>query len=667
MIKTEAIDKPLYNSRIINTFIKLIKRKYGFVNIDDLLNSAGMESYQIEDEGHWFTQRQVNFFYYKLTEITGNKNIAREAGIYSASPEALGGIGKYILGLVTPAKAYALVGKFTNKFTRSSRYESKEIGPNRVEILVTPDVGVKEERFQCENRLGYIEAISRLFEYKSPQIEHPECLFKGGSVCRYNVSWQPSLSIKWKKIRSLSIPILILLVFISQFLFSPWVAITFFFPFSVSSILFMSWYASILSNRELRSSLEQLEESSDELIDQIDLNYENALMINEIGQVLGEESDIRGILNSISSILEKRLDYDRCLILLADPEKSRLVAESGYGYAIDELDKFMLGSGFQLDRKESKGIFVICFNEQKPFLVNDIEDIKKSLSPRSWEFAQNMEAKAFICCPIIHEDESLGVLAVDNVVSKRPLIQRDINILMGIANQIGVCLHNAKLIDARFRQFQSILQVLVASTEARDPITAGHSEKVTEYAVGMCKGLGLPSDYSDMIRVAASLHDYGKIGVDDIILKKPGRLDNNEYEQIKTHVTKTENILTQVNFEGIYKKVPYIAAAHHEKLDGTGYPNQLTAEDIPFGAKIIAVADVFEALTSRRHYRDPMPINEAFDHLVANIGTHFDKGCVEALINYFNSNARVPYLYSGSFESLNNNNLNSIYFKEKNI
>ena len=338
---------------------------------------------------------------------------------------------------------------------------------------------------------------------------------------------------------------------------------------------------------------------------------------------------------------------------MANEQRTRLIAKAGYGYELDELNKFMKGSGFHLDKKESKGVFITCFRDQKPFLVNEIDEIKDDLSARSLDFAKMMNVKSFICSPIVYENESLGVLAVDNIKSKRKLIQRDINVLMGIAPQIAVGIHNIRLVDARLKQFQSILQALVASTEARDPITAGHSERVTDYAVGICKELGLPSDYTDMIRVAASLHDYGKIGVDDAILKKNGRLDDNEYEHIKTHASKTKIILDRVNFEGIYKKVPEIAASHHEKLDGTGYPLGLNEEEIPFGGKIIAVADVFEALTSRRHYRDPMPTNEAFDYLINNIGNHFDKNCVGALINYYNSShTSVPYLPKGKFRSL---------------
>jgi len=322
---------------------------------------------------------------------------------------------------------------------------------------------------------------------------------------------------------------------------------------------------------------------------------------------------------------------------LANQDKTRLIAKGGFGYDPAQLNKFMLsGTWFHLDNINSKGVFVQSFHQKKPFLINNIDDIKDSITEKSFEFAKKLGVKSFLCCPIIYEDESLGVLAVDNVGTKKPLFQRDINILTGVANQIGISIHNAKLIEARFQQFQSILQVLAATTDARDPITAGHSEKVTEYAVGICNELGLSYNYTEMIRVASLLHDYGKIGVDDAILKKPGRLNDKEYEHIKSHAFKSRQILERINFEGIYQEVPEVAGAHHEKLDGSGYPDGLTEDEIPFGAKVIAAADVFEALTSKRHYRDPMKTNEAIEILVKGIGTHFDKDCVEALINYYN-------------------------------
>src|SRR3989304_2993282 len=143
-------NRPLYNSRIIDTYIKLIKTNYSYINVSELLHYAGMEPYQITDEGHWFTQEQVDLFYERLAKLTGNKNIAREAGRYAASPEAIGVMRQYVLGLVGPAKAYEIAGKYAHNFTKSAIYKSTKIGANKVEITVALHEGVSEKPFQCE-------------------------------------------------------------------------------------------------------------------------------------------------------------------------------------------------------------------------------------------------------------------------------------------------------------------------------------------------------------------------------------------------------------------------------------------------------------------------------------------------------------------------------------
>lgn len=626
-------DVPLYNSRITSTYLKLLRSRYPHVDVGEILRYAGMERHQIEDEGHWFTQRQVNRFHEKLQELTRNPHIAREAGVYSASPEAIGGIGRYILGLVSPERAYALVGKFTTKFTRSSRVESRMIGPTSVEIVSTPREGVVEQPFQCENRKGYIESVARHFNAALPKISHTECVFEGGACCRYIVSWQPS---------PVRVARRVLLVATALFVAALPAAATGLLPFNaftfaeagLVTLALLSVAVSLLENRELKSAVGRLSDSSDELIDQINLNYQNALLVNEIGQALSKELTIDDILAGVVDVLERRLDFDRGIILLANPEKTRLLVRAGYGYAQELVGRRGMESGFRLDRPESRGVFVVCFRERRPLLVNDIAEVERDFSRRSLEFARATGTKSFICCPIVFEEEALGVLAVDNYRSKRPLLQRDVNLLMGIAPQIAITLHSVRLTESRVQQFQSIIQALVASTEARDPITAGHSLKVTEYSVGICRELGLSHEYTEMIRVASSLHDYGKIGIYDAILMKPGRLTPQEYEVVKTHATKSQEILQQIRFEGIYREVPAIAGAHHEKFDGSGYPKGLRGESIPLGARIIAVADVFEALTSKRHYRDPMPLEEVFAYLVENGGAHFDRSCVDALLRH---------------------------------
>ena len=632
-MQTTSTDKPLYNSRIVDTYIRLIRKDYPHIKVIDVLRFAGMESYQVNDESHWFTQKQINLFNEKLQQLTGNKDIALEAGRYAASPEALGVMRKYLIGLVSPYKVYENVTATISSFTKSSKYTSRKINNNAVEVIATPNKGVKEEPFQCRNRLGWLEALLKIFGFKLINIDHPECLFKGGKRCRYVVTWQKSRASLLMRIRNYAIMVLPVSIILSYFLLQLPQILTQVVPVSVFIVLLLSWYAGVLNVKELWATFDNLKYSSHDLVEQINMNYENALMVNEIGQTLSKASDIDGILLNVIEILKKHLDYDRGLVLLATPNRTRLVFRAGFGYSEGEL-ALLTKTGFSLDKSDSKGIFVVSFKDKKPFLLNDIEEIKDTLSPRSQQFAKLLGVKSFICCPIIYEDESVGILAVDNIKTKRPLIQRDVNLLMGVAPQIGISIYNANLMHAKLHQFQSILKVLAATIDARDPITAGHSERVTEYALGICHELGFDNDFCEVIRVASLLHDYGKVGVKDSILKKPGRLTPEERLEVMKHVEKSQKILERIHFEGIYAEVPEIAGAHHEKLDGSGYPKGLKGDEIPYGARIIAVADVFEAITSKRHYRDPMPLNVAFAALRMDIGIHFDKKCVEALILY---------------------------------
>jgi HD-GYP domain-containing protein (c-di-GMP phosphodiesterase class II)/Tfp pilus assembly protein PilZ len=638
-------DKRLYNSRIIDTYIKLIRSKYNFVDINAILDYAKMRTYEVADQGHWFTQKQVDLFYEKLVKITGNKHIAREAGRYSASPEASGVMRQYFLGFVGPLKAYEMIRNGSINFTRSSVYESRKIAPNKVEIIVTPNEGVTEKLFQCENRIGVFEAIPRLFNYNTPRIEHTECIFKGGKVCRYVISWEITPAALFKKIRNYAISISSLVV-LSCLVLYPRILLNTSLPFAALFVLALCLIAENKEKKELLTSLDNLRDSSDTLIDQINLNYNNALLTNEIGQAISKQTDIDEILANVIQILKKRLDYDRGLILLTNPERTRLVFRTGFGYS-DEQASFLKKTIFHLDRPESKGVFVVSFRDQRPFLINNFDEIESSLSPHSLAFAKKMGSQSFICCPIICEGESLGILAVDNLNTKKPLIQSDMSLLMGIAPVIGISIYNANLIEARVQQFRSILQVMAASIDTRDNLTAGHSEKVTEYSLGICRELGLRKDYCEMIRVASLLHDYGKIGVPDAILKKDGRLTEEEYENVKSHAAKTREILEQINFEGIYREVPEIAGSHHEKIDGSGYPKGIRGKAIPLGAKILAVADFFEAITSRRHYRDPMPLQQAFALLIEKSGTHFEKKIVSAFIKYYKE-SKAPFLGESS-------------------
>ncbi len=626
-------DIPLYNSRLSNTYIKLISKKYDYIDINKLLLHSKMELYQVEDEGHWFTQEQVDLFYEQTRKLTGNEHIAREAGRYAASPDAVGVIRQYVLGLVDPATVYAMFSKVLPNFTRSSTCEVKKVRSNKVELTIFPVQGIREKPYQCENRMGYIDAVSLVFNHRLPKIEHTECIFDDGEVCRYVVSWQKSKSAFWSKARNLGAVILACVCFFIYFRF-PSYEISTLLCSSVFLLLLLTLHSDRIHKHEVNVALESVRESNEKLIDQINVNYNNALLVNEVGKALSKQIKLDKILSNVIEVLSERLDYDRGMIMLVDEDRRHVRFAAGFGYSSEQLE-LLRNTSFRLDNPRSRGVFVVSIREQKPFLINNVDDIVDNLSLRSVEFAKKIGTKSFICCPIVYEGESLGILAADNIRTKRPLLQSDMSLLMGIAPEIGISIRNALLIESKERQFKSLLRVLAASIDARDPLTAGHSEKVTDYVTGICRELGLPRESCEIIKVASLLHDYGKIGIKDSILLKNSTLTSREREEIKTHAVQTRRILEQINFEGIYAEVPAIAGAHHERIDGTGYPDGLSGEAIPLGARIIAVADVFEAITAQRHYRDPMPIDTALNVLIENKGTHLDEEVVDAFIAYY--------------------------------
>lgn len=625
-------NQELYNTRLLDPFIKLIARRYPQVDIGEVYTYARIMPWEAADHAHWLSQEQVNRFVEKAIELTGNPALAREAGQYGASPESFGAMRSYVLSFVTPHIVFERIGEVISRLLRSSTYTPEWIAPNAIAISVVPKPGVREELYQCENRVGVFEAVLQGFRYKYPAIEHPECLFKGGSRCLYVIRWEQTAAARYRRARHGIVVASPLLALLSAIWYP--VSLLTIVPTCVASYFLCRYLETIEHLNETRAGMEHLTTSRDQLMELVDSNYNNAQMTNEIGQVISRQTTVDTILEALIKVLEKRLDFDRGMVLLADNEKTSLSFRAGFGHHEQEV-KLLSTATFRLDNAQSKGVFIKAFHEQIPYLVDDFEEFERRHTPHSVQLAKALGVKSFVCCPIICDGESIGVLAVDNLKSSRKLMQSDKSLLMGIAPVIGVSIRNAELLLSKEREFRSTLQVLAASIDARDPLTSGHSEKVTEYSVGICDELKLGTDFRECVRVAALLHDYGKIGVPDNILKKKGRLTTEEYEIIKTHTSQTRDILERINFEGKYSDVPLIAGSHHEKWNGNGYPSGIKGEEIHVGARIIAVADHFEAITSKRHYREPMPVDVAIDELIKFSGSYFDPQVVEAFVRYY--------------------------------
>jgi PAS domain S-box-containing protein len=439
---------PIYNSRITKTYLEFIKKRYPDLDIDYLLEYAGMTKYEMEDPAHWFSQDQMDRFQDALVEKTGNQNIAREAGRYTTSHKGMGPLKQYTLGLMSLTSVYLLMGKVAPIMSRAANIKTKKIGPNKVEIVATPNPGVNEKPYQCENRIGIFESLPKLFTDKLANIEHPFCFHKGDNNCRYIITWEKTASLIWRRIRNYS---LLISIAISMSLFFVLPSMTWGILVILCSIITfgLAFLSEYLEKKELAKTVENQGDIAKDLIAEMNIRHNNALLIQKISQATASILNTDSLLEAVVRIMEMYTDFDRGMIMLADSDKTRLFYTAGYGYDNDK-ETLLRKTAFHLDNPDSKGVFVVAFKNQNPFLINDITEIEKKLSEKSLRFAKALGVQSLICAPIVYENESLGILAVDNVKSKRPLANSDVNFLMGAASQTAVGIIHAN----SFQQIQ---------------------------------------------------------------------------------------------------------------------------------------------------------------------------------------------------------------------
>ncbi len=245
--------------------------------------------------------------------------------------------------------------------------------------------------------------------------------------------------------------------------------------------------------------------------------------------------------------------------------------------------------------------------------------------------------RSILCVPLKVKGQVTGVIYADNRIRSGAFTQRDLNILTAFANQAAVAIENARLFNDLQRSnfelaqaYDITLEGWARALELRDQETEGHTRRVTELTVRLAKGMGFEGEELNHIRRGALLHDIGKMGIPDRILLKPGKLTPEEQEIMKKHPVYAYEML-----EPIEKLRPalYIPHRHHEKWDGTGYPDGLKGRDIPLPARIFAIVDVWDALRSNRPYRESWSVEKVRTHLREQSGTHFDPVVVDAFLD----------------------------------
>jgi PAS domain S-box-containing protein len=432
---------PLYNSRITNTYLEYLSSNYPELEIPPLLEYAGIENYEVEDPAHWLTQNQVDRLHEIMVEKTGNPNLAREAGRYTVLSKKIGAIKEYTLGLMSPAMVYLATGKLYRIMSRGARIKTKGIRSNQIQVKATPNPGVDEKPYQCANRMGTLESLAKLFTGEFANLEHPKCYHRGDHACLYLVSWTTEKSMIWARVSKYALLTTLLLTAVSAFIFSMTPLLMVFF---VGSLITATAYsqATRLKNRELSRTITSQGDSAKDLLNAANARYNDMSVIQEVSSEASVTLDANRLIHRVMPIMQKRLSFDRAMIMLIQDDSGTLEYVASYGQTEDQL-KILKGARFNLKNPNARGPFVKAVKEQRPFLVDDVDHIVSSLSSNSKVFAETIATSSFICVPLVYNQNTFGILAVDNWNSQKPLTKSDIGILNSIASQLAAGLANA--------------------------------------------------------------------------------------------------------------------------------------------------------------------------------------------------------------------------------
>jgi len=245
--------------------------------------------------------------------------------------------------------------------------------------------------------------------------------------------------------------------------------------------------------------------------------------------------------------------------------------------------------------------------------------------------------RSYIAFPLKTPQRTVGVLNLVRSSDKHSFSNVDLEIINVLASQASISIENVRLYQNIRDNYLKTVRGFALAVEAKDRYTHGHSENVMKYTVVLAKYLGLPEAELENVKYAGLLHDIGKIGVSELILNKPGRLTPSEFDEIKKHPALGANIIADVPF--LRPLVPMVLH-HHEFYDGNGYPNGIKGEQIPFGARILSVADAYEAMTSDRPYRRSLSQATALEILSSGKGKQFDPRIVDTFQDILRSGRR---------------------------
>lgn len=338
-------------------------------------------------------------------------------------------------------------------------------------------------------------------------------------------------------------------------------------------------------------------------------------------QLLGSEDNLGKMLAQMAEVMTESIKVTSCRILLRDSPDSECLHVS----AFHPMRPINYKPSRQVCAPAVYPSLFSVLKDGRPHLIRAEEDVAES--ERDFLFYQ--DSQWVLCLPVIYQSEPLGVVIFNESRSleREPIDDAKIRYAEAMIQELAAAISNIRLNNQIMAQMEDVVFAMAEAVDKKSPWTAGHAHRVAGYARSIAQALGWSEDECRDIYQAGLLHDIGKIGTPGTILNKEGKLDADEMEQLKRHSLDGSEIIGKIR--SFTPLVPAIRN-HHEYFDGTGYPDGLAGEAIPLPARMIAVADAFDAMVSDRPYRKGLTQEEAIHRLQAGAGSQFDPKIVDA-------------------------------------
>jgi len=357
-------------------------------------------------------------------------------------------------------------------------------------------------------------------------------------------------------------------------------------------------------------------------INEYEERLQELTILQKVAEDINSTLKLKDLLNLIMNLTKDALNSEACSLMILDEKSNELTFEIALGEKGDLIKEFRIPVG--------EGIAGWVAMTGQSLIVNDVN--KDERFAKKYDSATSFVTKSIICVPLRTKEKIIGVIEVLNKIGFEGFDNGDLSLLQAIANQAAIAIENAKLYQNLKDLFFDTVESLASAIDAKDPYTHGHSRRVAKYAEMIAREMGYDNDFIEKIRLSALLHDIGKIGIDESILRKKGLLSLEERKEIEKHPVVGKKILDPLS--SLQDIIPGVEE-HHERFDGKGYPKGISGEGISMLGRIIAVADTLDAMTSDRPYRKGLSIESALEEIEKQKGKQFDPDVVSALLSLY--------------------------------